>query len=73
MANLFVLAFKDELGANSTLKEIENLQKQRLINVEDAAVVVHPIEGKVKVKQADNLTGAGAVGGAFWGMLPDWP
>ena len=26
-------------------------------------------DGKVKVKQSNNLVGAGALGGAFWGML----
>ncbi|WP_254663347.1 DUF1269 domain-containing protein [Haladaptatus sp. W1] len=26
-------------------------------------------DGKVKVKQAQSLVGAGALGGAFWGML----
>jgi uncharacterized membrane protein len=35
----------------------------------DAAVVVRRQDGKVKVKQAVNLVGSGALGGAFWGML----
>jgi uncharacterized membrane protein len=45
------------------------LQKQELIALADAAVVVRNEDGKVKVKQANNLVGAGALGGAFWGML----
>jgi uncharacterized membrane protein len=69
MANLFVLAFKDEEGAKSTLKEVESLQKQELISVDDAAVVEHPENGKAKIHQARSLVGAGALGGAFWGML----
>jgi uncharacterized membrane protein len=69
MANLFVLAFEDENGAEEMLKEISNLQKQELIVIEDAAIAIHHENGKVKVKQINSLTGAGAVGGAFWGML----
>ena len=45
------------------------LQKQHLISLEDASVVVRRQDGKVKVKQAVSLVGAGALGGAFWGML----
>lgn len=69
MANLFVLAFKDEKGASSALKEVEKLQKAELIVVDDAAVAIHPMDGKVKIRQANNLVGRGALGGAFWGML----
>lgn len=69
MGNLFVITFQDETGANDMLDEVIRLKKQKLISVDDAAVVVHPQNGKVKVKQAKSLTGAGALGGAFWGML----
>jgi uncharacterized membrane protein len=40
-----------------------------LISLSDAAVVVRRQDGKVKVKQAVSLLEAGALGGAFWGML----
>lgn len=69
MGNLFVLTFKDEESADRTLKELDRLQKQELIVIDDAAVAVHPINGKVKIRQAKSLVGAGALGGAFWGML----
>jgi uncharacterized membrane protein len=45
------------------------LQKQHLVALEDAAVLVRKQDGKVKVKQAVNLVGSGALGGATWGML----
>jgi uncharacterized membrane protein len=45
------------------------MQRQNLITLHDAAVVVRSQDGKVKVRQAVNLVGAGALGGAFWGML----
>jgi uncharacterized membrane protein len=45
------------------------LQKLQLISLADAAVIVRRQDGKVKVKQTVSLVGAGALGGAFWGML----
>ncbi len=45
------------------------LQKQKIVELEDAAVVIRKQDGKVKVKQAVSLVGEGALGGAFWGML----
>lgn len=69
MSDLIVLAFDSEVGAGKALKKIEDLQKQNLIVVDDAALAVRRQSGKVKVKQARSLAGAGALGGAFWGML----
>jgi uncharacterized membrane protein len=69
MSQLVVLKFANETGAGETLDEIGNLQKQNLITLEDAATVVRGKDGKPKVKQAVSLVGAGALGGAFWGML----
>jgi uncharacterized membrane protein len=49
---------------------VENLSKQQLITLVDAAMVTWP-EGKKKpkTKHLGDMTGEGAVGGAFWGML----
>ncbi|HSO27822.1 MAG TPA: DUF1269 domain-containing protein [Anaerolineales bacterium] len=69
MSDLFVLAFDDPKGANEMLGAIQDLQKQLLIKVDDAAIVNRQEDGKVKIKQAVSLVGAGALGGAFWGML----
>jgi uncharacterized membrane protein len=69
MATMVVLAFKDETGAAQMRDKLVELQKMQLISLADAAVVVRREDGKVKVKQAVNLVGAGAMGGAFWGML----
>ena len=69
MSELIVLAFKTKTGAQEMANEIKNLQKMQLITLEDAAIVVRNEDGKAKVKQAYNLVGAGALGGAFWGML----
>ena len=69
MSNLIVLAFDSEDGALQLRDKLLSLQKQMLIQLEDAAVVVRRQDGKVKVKQLHSLVGAGALGGAFWGML----
>jgi uncharacterized membrane protein len=61
--------FENETGADAMREELGRLQKQQLIKLEDAAVVVRRQDGQVKVKQATSLVGVGALGGAFWGML----
>ena len=69
MSSLVVLAFEDEDGAENMRDRMFDFQKRRLITIEDAAVVKRKKNGKTKVKQAHSLVGAGALGGAFWGML----
>jgi len=69
MGNLIVMSFKTEDGAPSFLNKVEDLQKEGLLHLQDAATAIRHENGKVKVKQANNLVGAGALGGAFWGML----
>ena len=69
MSELVVVAFDKETGAAEMRDALVELQKQKLVTLDDAAVVVRQRDGKVKVKQAVNLVGQGALGGAFWGML----
>jgi uncharacterized membrane protein len=69
MSNLFVVAFDDMNGAERLLGALGDWQKQNLIHVDDAAILQRKLDGKPKIKQARNLVGAGALGGAFWGML----
>jgi uncharacterized membrane protein len=69
MSDLVVFAFKNDTGAQEMAEAVKGLQKQELIKLEDAAIVVRRQDGKAKVKQAQSLVGAGALGGAFWGML----
>jgi uncharacterized membrane protein len=69
MSTMVVLTFKDETSAEQMRDKLVGLQKLELIKLSDAAVVMRQQDGKVKVKQAVSLVGAGALGGAFWGML----
>src|SRR5215207_5010879 len=70
MATLTVWKFESAGGAQSALAQLERMQKEELIQVNDAAYVTWP-EGKKKPKteQLRNMTGAGALGGSFWGLL----
>ncbi len=70
MTALTVWKFNDAGGARAAVEQLKALEKQELIEIEDAAIVEWP-EGKKKPKtnQLNSLTGAGALGGAFWGML----
>lgn len=69
MSELIVFAFKTQTGAEEMRDALGKMQKEHLIELEDAAVVIRKEDGKTKVKQATSLVGAGALGGAFWGML----
>lgn len=70
MATITVLKFETSEGAEKALGTIQDLARQHLIKLIDAAVVTWQ-EGKKKPKtrQLHNLAGMGALGGAFWGML----
>jgi len=70
MATLTVWKFEDPEGANKAVDLLEDLQKQSLITVIDAATVTwEQGKKKPKTRQLADLTGAGAMGGAFWGLL----
>jgi uncharacterized membrane protein len=69
MSDLVVLDF-DGLGtADEVLTKLRGMQKENLIDLEDACVVVHTEAGKVQVKQSVNLMSLGAAGGLSSGML----
>jgi len=69
MSNLVVVVFNDEVTAFEMRTALLKMQKDYLIELEDAVVVTRDAKGKTKLDQAVNLTSAGAVGGGFWGLL----
>jgi uncharacterized membrane protein len=70
MATLVVFKFPTAQGAEIMLSTLESLQKQQLIQVVDGAILTWPVGAKKpKTKQLSNMTGVGALGGAFWGLL----
>ena len=69
MATLVAVVFDDESTAFEMRGALVKMQKQFLLEMEDAVVVTRDPDGKTKLHQAVSLTTAGAVSGAFWGML----
>ena len=73
MSNLVVLGFDGIHTADDVLNKLRSLQKEYLIDLEDACVVERDANGKVYIKQAVNLTALGAATGgsrgALWGTL----
>ncbi|HEY0813873.1 MAG TPA: DUF1269 domain-containing protein [Pseudonocardia sp.] len=70
MSTLSVWRFDTAEGADQAVATLEDLSKQQLITVFDAAVASWKDgDRKPKTHQLHNLTGAGALGGAFWGLL----
>ena len=45
------------------------LQKEYLLELEDAVVATKDADGKVRLNQAVNLSVAGAISGGFWGTI----
>jgi uncharacterized membrane protein len=73
MSNLIVLDFDGIHTADEVLNKLRSLQKEQLIDLEDACVVERDKDGKVHIKQAVNMTALGAARGgsmgALWGTL----
>ena len=69
MSELIVIAFDDEATGFELRAELVKMQRDYLIEMEDAVVVTRPAEDDIQLHQAVNLTAAGAVGGGFWGTL----
>jgi len=70
MATLTVWKFDTPSGADEASQTLQDLAKQNLIVLHDAATVSW--EGdkkKPKTRQLASTTGAGALGGSFWGLL----
>src|SRR5215510_14202250 len=69
MSDLVVLDFDGIGTADEVLTKLRSMQKEHLIDLEDACVVVHTEQGKVQIKQAVNLAAVGAASGATTGIL----
>ena len=69
MSELMVLGFPNEVEADRFGVKLAEMQKDMIVQLQDAAEVVRDADGKHHVKHGHDLVGAGAMGGAFWGML----
>jgi uncharacterized membrane protein len=69
MSTLVAIAYPDGETAEKVRGELVAMAKEHLVTLEDAVVIEHQTDGKIKLRQAMSLTGAGALGGAAWGGL----
>jgi uncharacterized membrane protein len=69
MSEMIVLGFENEAAADEFGVKLAQMQKDMIVQLQDAAMVVRDVDGKPHVKHGHGLVGAGALGGAFWGML----
>jgi uncharacterized membrane protein len=71
---VIVAAFKDVDAASTALKSLEEAKKERLIDIEDAAVIVKDAQGKVTIRETADMRGGkgftiGAITGGVVGLL----
>ena len=75
MSNLVVFDFDGIHTADEVLNKLRSLEKEYLVDLDDACVVEGDEGGKVHIKQAVNLAGFGAamggMRGALWGTLAE--
>jgi uncharacterized membrane protein len=69
LGNLVAIAYPDMATAERVRAELVQATKEHLVTLEDAVLVEHRPDGKIKLHQAMSTTGAGAAGGALWGGL----
>ena len=73
MADLIAVAFDQPDTADRVLHELTAMGREKLIELEDACVVVRPAQGEIQLKQMLPLTKVGALSGgssgALWGAL----
>ena len=69
MSDFVAIEYDDMFKAQEVRLTLAKLQREYLIDMEDAVVAVKDEKGRVKLHQAYNLTAAGAARGGFWGML----
>ena len=69
MSTLIAIAYPDADTAERVRGELLQATKEHLVDLQDAVVVEHRPDGKIKLHQAVSTAGAGAAGGALWGGL----
>jgi uncharacterized membrane protein len=68
MSDLVAIAYPDLDTARQVAASLDEAQKARVIELEDAVIVERQADGKVKLHQP-SMAGVGAAGGALWGGL----
>jgi len=69
MAELVVVGFDNPHEADHALTELARLQREYLVDLEDAVVAIRGPDGRLQLKQSLDLVGAGAASGGLWGAM----
>jgi len=69
MSTLVAIGYPDVHKAEEVRLKLQKMQRDYLIDLDDAVAAVKDETGRIKLHQAINLTAAGAVSGGFWGSL----
>lgn len=69
MSELVCIAFKDSGTADQVLNELQAMEKEYILDLEDAVVVVRDQDGKVHLKQCVDIFGGATTHGVALGML----
>lgn len=69
MSQLIVLGFEQDAEAKKFVTRLQDLQAAKAVGISDLVRVRRLPDGKVRIYQAETLTGVGALSGAFWGVL----
>src|SRR5947209_9793432 len=70
MTTFVVLRFPTAGGAPRTLRTLQHFQEQRMIQIDDGAILTWPPGARhPRTKQLGELSRVGVLDGGFWGML----
>lgn len=69
MSDLVVIVYPSEAKAEEVRQRLLSMQKEYLIELEDAVIAVRDKDGRVRLNQLINPTAMGALTGSWWGLL----
>ena len=70
MSHLVVIAFDDDLKADEALLAAYRLEREHVLALDSAAIVVRDKHGKLRYRETNDMRpGQGALVGSFWGLL----
>jgi len=72
MSDLVFIAFDSEAKAEEVRSKVLDLQREYLIEIEDAVIATRDDKGRIHLNQLVNTTATGAISGALWGTLIGW-
>jgi len=69
MSDLVVIEFPSEAKAEEVRQKLLDMQKEYLIELEDAVIAIKQPNGRIKLNQLFHPAAAGAAYGSLWGLL----